>query len=111
MRREEGSTPLEHSAPIGLESVGGVVERNSKQSANKEIGQSIQTEFQPGIIDRAAMLHETAAEDAVPPLIQHLPVANHVAAIVRFIGHHDNDCVAPTCIDPLNDGPPEAEGR
>ena len=69
MRREQGPAALDDSAAIGLESVGGVVERDVEADADKEIGEAIDPELQARVVDDLAAFDETAAEDAVPSLL------------------------------------------
>jgi hypothetical protein len=42
----------------------------------------------------AAALHKAAPEDAIITLLHLLPVANDITAVIRFIGHHDDDGVS-----------------
>ena len=85
-----GRQPSITSRAVGLEGVGGVVEPDAEQEPEEEIGQPVDDQLDPGIINDPAALDEAAAEDAVPALVQLLPVADHVAAVVRFVGHHDH---------------------
>ena len=64
-------------------------------------------QFVRGIVDHSAAADEARPEDRVPPSSQQLPVANHVAAIVGFIGHHDHHGVSPAVIDAADDRPAE----
>ena len=72
------------------------------------IGQAVDDQLEARIIDDAAAFDEAAAEDAVVTLVQGLPVAHHVAAIVGFVGHHDDDGVALHGVEPADDGAAEA---
>ena len=60
------------------------------------------------VVDHAAAPDEARAEDRIPAFVQHVPVANHVAAIVRFVGHHDHHRIALHVIEPVNDRAAEA---
>ena len=43
-----------------------------------------------------------AAEHAVPPVVQFLPIAHDVAAVIRFIGHHDDHCITAKVIETVH---------
>lgn len=54
------------------------------------------------------MLEEAAAEDAVVAFIEGLPVANDIAAVVGFVGHHDDHGITSHGVEALGDRTPEA---
>ena len=62
----------------------------------------------PRIIDHAAAFHEAGAEYGIPSLVEHLPVADDVAAIVGFVGHHHHHGVARHVIEAARNGAAEA---
>ena len=63
-------------------------------SAQEQVRQAVEQELKPRIVDHASAANKAGAENGVPTLAQDLPVANHIAAVIGFIGHHDNDGVA-----------------
>ncbi len=54
------------------------------------------------------MLEEAAAEDAVGAFIEGLPVADDIAAVVGFVGHHDDRGITGHGVEALGDRSPEA---
>ena len=94
MRRDERPATLDNCFPVGLEGVGRVVEPDAKKDPYEEIGHAIQHQLKPWIVNRSAAGHEATSKHAFPSLVQHLPVAHDVAAVVAFVGHHDDHCVA-----------------
>ena len=54
------------------------------------------------------MLEEAAAEDAVVAFIQGLPVADDIAAVVGFVGHHNDHGITSHGVESLGDRTPEA---
>jgi hypothetical protein len=81
-----------------------VIQRDIKQYPERIVRELIDLELEPGIIDYPASSEKTAAENAVKAFVQLLPISNHVATIVRLIGHHDNHCVAAHAFEPADDG-------
>ena len=108
MRGEERLATFNDGAAVGLECVGGVVKRIAEEHADEEIGDAIEAQFEPRVIDDAAALHEARAENCVPAFVQHIPIADDVAAIVGFIGHHDHGGVAFHLVQTCDDGAAEA---
>ncbi len=108
MRREDRANAVDYRAAVGLEGVGGVVEAVAKHQSDEEIRGAVEAVFDPRIIDHAAALEKTAAEDAVDAVIELLPVAHNIPAIVGFIGHHDDDRIATHCIEAASDGAAKA---
>src|SRR5437762_2921258 len=108
MRREKWTAAVQHNLAIGFEGIGGVIKRNAEQDADKEVCQSIQPQLQPRIIDHTSAFDEAAAEDTVIAFIQFLPVTNHVAAIVRLVGHHHDGSVPDHMIESAGNGTPES---
>ena len=60
-----------------------------EEAAYEGVGQTIHEEFDGRVVDGATAFHEAAAEDAVVAFVELLPVADDVAAVVRFVGHHN----------------------
>ena len=89
-----GRQPSIALPPVGFEGVGEIVQRNVEQHAQKQIRHAVQQQLVRRVVDHAAAAHEARAEDRVPAFVQHFPVAHHVAAVVRFVGHHDDHGVA-----------------
>ena len=110
MRRKQGLATFNHRAAVRLESIRGVVERNAKQYADERVGQAIQAQLQPGIIDDPTAFHKARAEHGVPALVERDPIAHYVAAIVRFIGHHDDHRITVHLLQSANDGAAETVG-
>src|SRR5258707_557117 len=108
MRGNNGPTSIDHGLPICFEGIGGVVELDPKEDTQEVIREAIDPQLDRRVIDDAAALDEAAAEDAVPAFVELLPVANDVAAVVRFVGHHDDSGVAPHFLQAPIDGASEA---
>src|SRR5262249_12147287 len=94
MRRNQRTAAIDYSFAVGFESVGRVVQLNVEKYPQEKIGRSIQNQFHARIIDCATAFHEAAAENAFVAFIEFLPVANHIATIVRFIRHHNYYSIA-----------------
>src|SRR5690348_10213127 len=107
MRRNERTTALDGFPAVGLKSVGGIVEVNAENEFEEEVGHAVDHEFYPRIINNTAAFDEAAAENAIVALVQFLPIAHNVPAVVRFIGHHNDDGIARHMVQPANDGAPE----
>lgn len=104
MRREERPAAIDHCFPVSLKGVSKIVQRNVKQETQESIGQSIQVELGPRIIDNAASANEAGPEDCVPTFIQDSKVADKVTTVVRFVGHHHYDRITLHVIKPEGDG-------
>src|SRR5450755_248664 len=105
MRRDERATAFDHFLAIGLKGVGGVVEFDAEKDFEKKICETIQKQFDLWIIDHASAFDEPAAKDAIVALVQSIPVTHDIAAIVGFIGHHNNNRVATHLIETPADRP------
>jgi hypothetical protein len=66
----------------------------SEDELQELVRNSVQKEFEPWVIYNSSAPHKTAAKNAVISFIEHVPVPNHVANIVRFVSHHDNHGIA-----------------
>lgn len=106
--RENRAYAIDHSFAIGFEGVGRIVKAVVEEDPHKRVCQAVYKEFDRWIVDDPAALHEAAAEDAIIALVQLLPVAHHIAAIIRFVGHHDDERIALGGIQAAGDGPPKA---
>src|SRR5256885_3919218 len=91
-------------AAIGLEGIGGIVQRNAEQYPNEEIGHTIDPQLEPRIIDDSAPFHEARAEYGIPALIEDMPIADDIAAIIGLVGHHDDDGVSAHLLQAMADG-------
>ena len=69
MRREHRHAALDHGAPIRLEGIRGVVERNAKKHPDKQISESVQPQLDPGIINYATAFQKAGAENSIPSLV------------------------------------------
>src|SRR5689334_19375413 len=94
MRGKPGTASLDHRAPIRLKGVRRIVQSDSEQHPDHEIRKSVDSQLQPGIVNYASAFHKAGPEYRLPALVEELPVANDVAAVVRFIGHHNHHRVA-----------------
>ena len=110
VRGDERLAAVDRRAPVGLERVRGVVERDAEQQPDEEVGQPVEPVLQPRVVDDAPAGDEAAAEDALPALVELAPVADHVAAVVALVRHHDHDRVAGRAVEPVDDGAPEPVG-
>ena len=108
MRREDEADAVDDGAAVGFEGVGGVVEAVAKENADDGICGAVQSKLEGRIVDHTAVLEEATAEDAVVAFIEGLPVANDIAAVVGFIGHHDDHGIASHGVEALRDRTPEA---
>ena len=108
VRREDRAYAIDHSFAVGFEGIGRVVEAVIEEGPHKRICQAVYKEFDRWIVDDPAALHEAAAEDTIIALVQLVPVAHHIAAIIGFVGHHDDKRIALGGIQAAGDGPPEA---
>jgi len=107
MRGDERPASVYDFAPVGFEGVGGVVEADAKEHFQEQVGHPVDKQLDFGVVHHAAALHKTAAKHTIPTLVQLLPVAHHVAAIVRFIRHHDYHGIALEVVKPADYGPPK----
>ncbi len=108
MGRDKGAATVDGLAPIGLESVGDIIDLDAKEHSQEIVEQPIQDQLGSWIVDGAAPSNESAAKDTVVPLVQLEPVANDIAAVVRLVRHHDHGGVAFHLVESLDDSPPEA---
>ena len=108
VRREDRAYAIDHSFAVGLEGVRRIVKAVVEEDPHKRICQAVYKEFDRWIVDDPAALHEAAAEDTIIALVQLVPVAHHIAAIIGFIGHHDDERIAIGGIQAAGDSPPEA---
>ena len=107
VRRENGPDAVDDRFAIGLESVGCIVEAMSEKNPDEKIRQAVHPEFETGIVDGAASFNESAAKDTVVALVELFPVAHDVAAVVRFVRHHDDDGIAFHGVQPPGNRAPE----
>ncbi len=70
--------------------------------SDEPIGQSVQTQLEPRIIDDSSTFDKTASEDAVPTFTEFLPVSDDVAGIVALVGHHDDHRIPARGINTAN---------
>src|SRR6266403_3816904 len=91
MWRDKGAAPVDYYFAVGFESVCGVIQLDAEKKAQEIVGDPIDEQLNPRIIDDTAALYKTTAKNAVVTLVQLLPIKNHITAIIRFICHHDNN--------------------
>src|SRR4030095_4994410 len=108
MGRDQGTAAVDGLPSVGLERVGDVVELDPEHHPQEEVRESIHDELEPGIVDGSPAPDESAPEDAFVALVQLRPVADDIAAVVRFVGHHDDDRVALHQFEPGDDRAPES---
>ena len=108
MRGEDGADAVDDRAAVGFEGVRGVVEAVAKEDADEEVCGAVERELEGRIVDHSAVLQEATAEDAVVAFIEGLPVANDIAAIIGFVGHHNNHGITGHGVETLGDRTPEA---
>ena len=105
--REDGADAVDDRAAVGFEGVGGVVEAVAKEDADEEVCGAVQRELEGRVVDDSAVLEEAAAEDAVVAFVECVPVAHDIAAVVGFVGHHDDHGIARHGVEALGDRTPE----
>src|SRR5438876_1646005 len=108
MGRNEGAAAVDGLAAIGLEGVGDIIELDAKDQSQKVVAQSVQNQLETWIVDGAAALDESAAEDTVVSVVQLCPIANDIAAVVGLVRHHDHCGVPLHVVEALDDGPAES---
>lgn len=94
MRRENGADAIDDFFAVGFEGVRRVVEAVAEEEAHKGVGHAVHEELDRRVIDGAAALHETAAENAVITFVELFTVADNIAAVVGFIGHENDRSIA-----------------
>lgn len=110
MRGEDGADAVDDFAAVSFEGVRGVVEAMAEEEANEEVRGAVEGELEGWVVDHAAVLEEAAAEDAVVPFIELFPITDDIAAVIGFIGHHDDHSIACHGIQPADDGAAETVG-
>ena len=108
MRGEDGADAVDDRAAVGFEGVGGVVEAVAKEDADEEVCGAVESELEGRVVDHSAVLEEAAAKDAVVAFIEGLPVANDIAAVVGFVGHHNDHGITSHGVETLGDRTPKA---
>ena len=109
MRRQQRMTPVDHRAPIGLECVGRVVERNHEKRLDEKVGAPVDEELEARVIDHLPALDETTAKGAlIAFVVEQAPVFDGVLGRIGGIGHHDDNGVASTVFEAVNDGATKA---
>lgn len=107
MRGEEGAAPLNDLPAVGLEGIGGVIETMLKEDADEGIGHAVEDILHGWVVNSPPATHKSAAEDAVVPLVQLLPVTDDISAVIGLVSHHDDDSITPHLIESLDDGAAE----
>src|SRR5690348_800713 len=110
MSGEHRLAPVNDLTTIGLECIRGVIQRNCEQDTNEQVSQPIYPKLEPRIVDHPATLHEARSEYGIPALIENAPVPDDIAAIIGFVGHHDDDCVPAHHPQTMADGAAESMG-
>ena len=110
MRGEDGANAIDDFAAVSFEGVRGVVETVAEEYSDEEVCGPVECELEGRVVDHAAVFQEPTAKDAVVPFVELFPIADDIAAVVRFVGHHDDDGVAGHGIEPAHDGAAEAVG-
>ena len=103
MRGQEWPAAVERFAAVSLEGVGEVVQRNVEQPPKEEVGHAVDDQLVLGVVDHAAAANEPGTENRIPTFAQETPVADHVPAVVGFIGHHDHDGIPAAGVDAESD--------
>ena len=79
-----------------------------EDGTDEEVRGAVQRELEGRIVDDAAVLEEAAAEDAVVAFVECMPVAHDIAAVIGFVGHHDDHSITSHGVEALRDRTPEA---
>src|SRR5262249_23723867 len=103
MRCEERAAAVDGRFPIRFKCIRKLVVVNSEEELQRPVRNPVQKKFEPRVICNGSTRHETAPENAVISFVELLPVPNHVADIVRFVGHHDNYAIATRAIQAPDD--------
>src|SRR5215831_15592436 len=100
MGRNEGAAAVDGLAGVGLKGVSDIIELDAKDDLQEVVEQSVQNQLETWIVDGAAALNKSAAEDTVVPFVQLCPITNDVAAVVGLVRHHDDGGVPLHVIEP-----------
>ena len=74
---------------VGLECVGRIIEAMPEQQPDEAVEDPVQNQLVRRVIDDATTFEKAATEHRVRTLVEKMPIANHVPAIVGFVGHHN----------------------
>ena len=91
---EDGADAVDDFAAVGFEGVRGVVEAVAEEEADEKVRGAVESELEGRVVDHASVLKEAATENAVVPFVEFFPITDDIAAVVGFVGHHDDDGVA-----------------
>src|ERR1700756_1953373 len=94
MRCEERATAVDGRFPIRFKCIRKIVVLNSEEELQGPVRNPVQKKFEPRVIYNRSTRHETAPENAVISFVEHVPVQNHVANIVRVVSYQDNYGIA-----------------
>jgi hypothetical protein len=110
VRRQDRPDAVDDFFAVGFEGVGRVVESVAEEETHEGVGQAVHEELDRRIVDGAAALHETAAEDAVVAFVELLPVTDDIPTVVALVGHEDDGGVAGHGVKAEGDGAAKAVG-
>ena len=88
MRREKWPATFDCAAPIRLERVRKIIQRDAEQDAQKEVCQPIEQQLMDRVIDHGPAPHESRPKNCISAFIKHLPIQHHIATVVGLVGHH-----------------------
>lgn len=108
MRGEDRADAIDDFPAIGLEGVRCIIQAVAEEEPDEKICRSVQGELKGWVVDHTAVLDETAPKDALVAFVEFFPVADNIAAVVGFVGHHDDNGVANHGIKATRDGATEA---
>jgi len=108
MGRDQWATAVDRFTAIRFKGVGGIIQTDAEKGFEEVVGDAIEQELEPRVIDYSAALDKAAAENTVPTLIQMMPVPDDITAVIGLVSHHDDRGFAFHVIESTNDGPAEA---
>ena len=73
---------LDHFATIDFECIGHVVVSHPENSSNEPVGQAVQNQLVPGIVNRFATLGEPRTENAVVAFLQFAISGHQIVGVV-----------------------------
>ena len=108
--REQRLDGLDDVSAVGLERVRRVVVAMAEEGPDEPVGEAVEDELRPRIIDHPRAANESRAERAVIPLLEQAVVRHEVGRIVGAVRHHHGHRAPLEEGEPRADGEPEAAG-
>src|SRR5215813_7165023 len=93
MRRQKGPAAVDNRPSICLKSIGSVIDAAMKQNSQEPVRHAVENQFVKWVIDQPTATNKARTEDSVPTFIEQPPIRNDIAAVVAFVGHHNDSRV------------------